>query len=164
MAGDAPIGSPTSSRPRRRRTARAIAFSARGNGPGQWWRKGHSHLDESEIWIQRGLSTSSYEKVVDRGSKNYWPMWSGDGRSLFFMSDRSGAENIWIAAARRRQPKQVTQFRAGRVLWPDISTDGRTIVFERDFSHLVARCRLRAERPKCRSAAVAPRSVPSPNT
>jgi Tol biopolymer transport system component len=31
-----------------------IAFSTRGNGPGQWWRKGHSHLDESEIWLMRG--------------------------------------------------------------------------------------------------------------
>ena len=84
----------------------------------------------------KDLSTAgptNYEKVVDRGSKNYWPMWSGDGRSLFFMSDRSGAENIWTQPL-SGQPRQVTQFRAGRVLWPDISADGRTIVFERDFS------------------------------
>ena len=40
----------------------SVAFSARGNASGQWWRKGHSHLDESEIWIMRGLSTSTYEK------------------------------------------------------------------------------------------------------
>jgi Tol biopolymer transport system component/C-terminal processing protease CtpA/Prc len=110
----------------------SIAFSARGNGPGQWWRKGHSHLDESEIWLMKGLSTSTYEKLVDRGAKNYWPMWSADGRSVFYMSDRSGAENIWVKPL-SGQPKQVTQFRAGRVLWPDISKDGRTIVFERDF-------------------------------
>jgi len=111
---------------------RSIAFSARGNGPGQWWRKGHSHLDESEIWIMKGLSTSGYEKLVDRGAKNYWPMWSADGRSVFYMSDRSGAENIWVKPL-SGQPKQVTQFKAGRVLWPDISKDGRTIVFERNF-------------------------------
>jgi Tol biopolymer transport system component len=111
---------------------RSLAFSARGNGPGQWWRNGHSHLDESEIWIMRGLSTTGYQKIVDRGSKNYWPMWSGDGTSLFFMSDRSGAENIWMTPL-TGQPKQVTTFRAGRVLFPDISADGRTIVFERNF-------------------------------
>jgi Tol biopolymer transport system component/C-terminal processing protease CtpA/Prc len=110
----------------------SIAFSARGNGPGQWWRKGHSHLDESEIWLMKGLSTSSYEKLVDRGAKNYWPMWSADGRNVFYMSDKSGAENIWVKPL-SGQPKQVTQFKAGRVLWPDISKDGRTIVFERDF-------------------------------
>src|SRR5262245_11519818 len=28
----------------------AIAITARGNAGSQWWRKGHSHLDESEIW------------------------------------------------------------------------------------------------------------------
>ena len=110
----------------------SIAFSARGNGPGQWWRKGHSHLDESEIWIMKGLATSAYEKLVDRGAKNYWPMWSADGRSVFYMSDKSGAENIWVKPL-SGQPKQITQFRAGRVLWPDISKDGRTIVFERNF-------------------------------
>jgi len=110
----------------------SMAFSARGNGPGQWWRNGHSHLDESEIWLMRGLSTTAYEKVVDRGAKNYWPMWSGDGRSLYFMSDRSGAENIWMKPL-TGQPKQVTAFRGGRVLWPGMSTDGRTIVFERNF-------------------------------
>ena len=84
----------------------------------------------------KGLSTSSpgnYEKLVDRGAKNYWPMWSADGRSIFYMSDKSGAENIWMKPL-SGQPKQITQFRAGRVLWPDISKDGRTIVFERDFS------------------------------
>ncbi|HEX7779539.1 MAG TPA: S41 family peptidase, partial [Vicinamibacterales bacterium] len=110
----------------------SLAFSARGNASGQWWRKGHSHLDESEIWIMRGLSTSSYEKVVDRGAKNLWPMWSADGRSLFYMSDRSGAENIW-AQPLSGQARALTQFRAGRVLWPSISYDGRMIVFERNF-------------------------------
>ena len=110
----------------------SLAFSARGNASGQWWRKGHSHLDESEIWIMRGLSTSSYEKVVDRGAKNLWPMWSADGRSLFYMSDRSGAENIWVKPL-TGETRAITQFRAGRVLWPSISYDGRVIVFERGF-------------------------------
>jgi Tol biopolymer transport system component/C-terminal processing protease CtpA/Prc len=111
----------------------SIVFSARGNGPGQWWRNGHSHLDESELWIMRGLSTSGYEKLVDRGAKSYWPMWSPDGRSVYYMSDRSGAENIWVKPL-SGQPHQVTKFAGGRVLWPDISVDGRTIVFERNFA------------------------------
>src|SRR4051795_9226493 len=31
----------------------AVAITARANAGSQWWRKGHSHLDESEIWIVR---------------------------------------------------------------------------------------------------------------
>ncbi len=111
---------------------RDLAFSARGNNSGQWWRHGHSHLDESEIWIMRGLSTSGYEQVVERDGKNMWPMWGSDGKSLYFMSDRSGAENIWVKPA-SGPVRQVTDFRGGRLLWPSISYDGRTVVFERDF-------------------------------
>jgi Tol biopolymer transport system component/C-terminal processing protease CtpA/Prc len=61
-----------------------------------------------------------------------WPMWSADGRSLYFMSDRGGAQNIWIKPG-AGQARQVTQFKDGRVIWPSISYDGRMIVFERDF-------------------------------
>jgi Tol biopolymer transport system component/C-terminal processing protease CtpA/Prc len=109
-----------------------IAFSARGNSAGQWWRKGHSHLDESELWLLHDGATPRYEKLTDRGAKQMWPMWMPDGKTIYFVSDRSGAQNIWaliIGGASR----QVTQFTDGRVLWPTISLDGRTIAFERDF-------------------------------
>ena len=34
---------------------KTLAFSARGIASGQWWRKGHSHIDESEIWLLRSF-------------------------------------------------------------------------------------------------------------
>ena len=101
-----------------------VAFSARGIAAGQWWRKGHSHIDESEIWVLEG---GTYQRVVDRGAKALWPMWSADGSRLYYMSDRDGAENVWTGSRR------VTSFEDGRVLWPTISRDGKTIAFERDF-------------------------------
>jgi Tol biopolymer transport system component/C-terminal processing protease CtpA/Prc len=111
----------------------SVAFSARGNSASQWWRNGHSHLDESEIWLLHdAASTPKYERLVEGGAKHMWPMWGADGRSLYFVSDRSGTQNLWMlplgAAA-----KPVTKFTDGRVLWPTISYDGRAIVFERDF-------------------------------
>jgi tricorn protease len=109
----------------------SLAFSARGNASGQWWRKGHSHLDESEIWLLRDMNAPNYERV-STGGKNLWPMWSPDGKTIYFMSDRSGAENIWSQAV-GGAARQVTQFRDGRVLWPSIAYDGRAIVFERNF-------------------------------
>ena len=61
-------------------------------------------------------------------------MWGEAGRSLFFMSDRGGAENIWrLPLTGGGSATQVTKFTDGRVLWPSISYDGRTIVFERGF-------------------------------
>ncbi|MCA1615448.1 MAG: PDZ domain-containing protein [Acidobacteria bacterium] len=114
----------------------SIAFTARGIASGQWWRKGRSHLDESEIWVLRNADSTaapaSYEQITRRGAKEMWPMWGADGRTLFYVSDRTGAQNVWKIAP-NAQPRQVTDFTGGRVLWPSISYDGRVIVFEHDF-------------------------------
>jgi tricorn protease len=109
-----------------------LAFAARGISDQQWWRLGHSHLDESEIWLRKDGTPASYERVVDGGGRNVWPMWMPDGHQIYFMSDRSGAQNIW-AVSLGGKPHQVTKFTAGRVLWPSISYDGKAIVFEHEF-------------------------------
>ena len=84
----------------RRRRATSLAITARANAGSQWWRKGHSHLDESEIWlVKAGSGEPAYEPVTKGGAKDAWPMWSADGKTLYFMSDRSGAQNIWTHAA-----------------------------------------------------------------
>ncbi len=109
-----------------------LAFSARGTASGQWWRKGHSHLDEAEVWLRHEGTPATYERVTEGGAKEMWPMWSADGRILYYISDRSGAENIWMRAL-SGQGRQITKFTSGRALWPNISYDGKMIVFERDF-------------------------------
>lgn len=110
-----------------------VAYSARGIAAAQWWRNGHSHIDESEIWVRGADATKpGTEMVVARGAKALWPMWARDGQTLFFMSDRGGAENIWRRDA-RGDAKAVTTFTSGRVLWPSIAADGSVIVFEREF-------------------------------
>ena len=110
----------------------AIAFAGHGNGLTQWWRKGHSHIDESEVWLMKFGAKQTYEQISEGGAKEVWPMWSKDGRRIFYVSDRSGAQNIWVKDLGGKA-RQVTNFTDGRVLWPNISFDGRTIVFERNF-------------------------------
>ena len=113
-----------------------IAFSARGNGAGQWWRNGSSHLDESELWLldfTNGGQQPKYEQLTERGAKQLWPMWSGDGKSLFYVSDRGGRSEHLDAAARRRcrgrSRASPTAACCGRRSRPT----ARTIAFERDF-------------------------------
>jgi tricorn protease len=136
---------------------KTLAFTGRGIASSQWWRKGHSHLDECDVWLMREDPQPKYERLSEVGGKNMWPMWSSDGSTIFYVSDRNGAQNIWSQPARsvasdatgegapatkRRserqeaqnaRARQITKFKDGRVLWPTISYDGRTIVFERDF-------------------------------
>jgi tricorn protease len=111
---------------------RNLAFSARGIASAQWWRKGRSHLDEAEIWLLHDGATPSYERLSEPGAKELWPLWTADGRGIYYVSDRSGAQNIWNKSL-NGAATQVTQFTDGRLLWPSISKDGKTIAFERDF-------------------------------
>ncbi len=113
----------------------ALAITARGVSRGQWWRKGHSHLDESEIDLVRDVrGVPTYTPIVPMGAKSGWPMWSQDGGSIYYVSDRSGTANLWAqAASADATPHQLTTFTNGRVLWPSIAANGSAIVFERDF-------------------------------
>src|SRR6185295_5463964 len=122
---------------------KTLAFSARGIASGQWWRKGHSHIDESEIWLLRSFDAGSgaYERVTAAGgAKELWPMWSADGRALFYVSDRldssnkNAAQNIWTVTPGRSDARRLSSFTDGRVLWPSISYDGREVVFEHNFA------------------------------
>ena len=120
-----------------------LAISTRGDqARGQWWRNGHSHMDESEVWIVEEASaeggTPTYRQVAI-GGKNMWPMWvpDSDGSALAFMSDRDGTENLWglqldATGAVAEGPRPITRFEDGRVLFPSMAADG-AIAFERDF-------------------------------
>src|SRR5215213_2002560 len=107
----------------------SILFSARGISNGQWWRKGRSHIDETEIWQKSG---DSYSQIAERGAKQLWVMATADGSRVFYVSDRSGAQNIW-SQSKGGAARALTNFTDGRVLWANLSTDGKEIVFERNF-------------------------------
>lgn len=115
-----------------------LAITARGVNAGQWWRRGSSHLDEAELWTVTLGATPSYTRV-SRGERpgkgrDVWPMWSPDGRTIFYVSDRSGTENLYALPLSGGEERQLTSFTDGRVLWPRITRDGATIFFERDFA------------------------------
>ncbi len=110
---------------------KTLAFAARGFGVFQWWRLGRSHLDESEIWLLNEAD-KKYTKLAEKGAKQLWPMWSADGKTLYYVSDRNGPQNLWAHPV-NGTAKPLTSFKNSRVLWPSISKNGETIVFERDF-------------------------------
>ena len=110
---------------------KTLALVARGVGAAQWWRNGKSHLDESEIWLL-DQQTNKYTQLTQRGAKQLWPMWSADGKTLYYVSDRNNEDNIWMHPI-NGTAKQITNFKNGRVLFPSLSKDGKHMLFESDF-------------------------------
>ena len=103
-----------------------------GRGFVQWWRRGSSHIDQSALWLRREGRPARYERLTDGAARDSWPMWAPDGRGLFFVSDRGGAQNVWYRPL-EGTARAVTSFRDGRVVWPAIAARAGRIAFERDF-------------------------------
>ena len=73
-----------------------VAFCGGGAmAASQWWRHGHAHIDCCSIWTTDGAPKPTYARLTDDLSKHLWPMWSPDGRTLYYMSDEGGAENLY---------------------------------------------------------------------
>jgi tricorn protease len=113
---------------------KTIALMAKGLSNTQWWRNGHSHIDETELWLKPVAEGAPYSRLLAADAKHAFPMWRPDGAALYYMSDASGAENIWTTPLAGGTPTQVTHFTDGRLLWPSIGYDGHAIVFERNFA------------------------------
>lgn len=107
-----------------------LAFDARGFAGSQWWRVGHSHLDQAQIWTRS--AQGQFRQFTPGNAKDLWPMWSRDASALYFMSDRSGAQNLWEQRTGGKA-RQLTHFSSGRVAWPSMARNGSAIVFERLF-------------------------------
>ena len=59
------------------------------------------------------------------------PKWSPDGKRLAFLSDRNGAENLWIANADGTAPKPLSKERQSKFASPLWTPDGRFVLVSR---------------------------------
>ncbi|MBL0173020.1 MAG: PD40 domain-containing protein [Gemmatimonadaceae bacterium] len=125
---------------------KTLAITARGTVVGQWWRHGHSHLDESEIWLVKGLETGTptYEAFgASGGAKEAWPMWAPDGNAVYYVSDQGGQENLWAQPMGPTSPshgRQMTHFTNGRALAADRARRQHHCL-RTELRHLALRCR-----------------------
>jgi len=110
-----------------------VALVGGGWGSTQWWRHGSAHIDHGAIWLLKNDGSHDYRRLTPDDARALWPMWGPHGDRLYYMSDRSGTENIW-AVRMNGEEKPLTDFSDGRCLWPTISRDGKTIAFQRDFA------------------------------
>lgn len=83
-----------------------------------------------DIWLLpvrggRALKQTEYDGIDAQ------PAWAPDGRALYFVSDRTGDQNVWkqgvdpATGAPAGEPQQVTFFTDGRVMHPKLFAAGR---------------------------------------
>ena len=58
---------------------------------------------EPDLVEHFGGEAPQYEQITKDEARSAWPMWSGDGKTLYFVSDKSGPENVWSKTAARRR-------------------------------------------------------------
>ena len=98
------------------RDGRTAAFSANNNDGSR------------SIWTQ-DLGGEA-RPATSEGFQDSWPFfWGARGRqSLFFASNRSGQEDLWLMERPGREPRQIT-FGSNRESIESVSADGSTIIF-----------------------------------
>ncbi|MFN0058834.1 MAG: S41 family peptidase [Planctomycetota bacterium] len=97
-----------------------------------WFRKGYRGSQASQIWLFE-FATEEFKKLLHDDDGFRYPLWSADGRSLYYVGQQSGSMNLFnldLASGKRRQ---LTFFENDSVLWPTISRDGSTLVFRHLF-------------------------------
>jgi len=107
-----------------------LLFKYRHGNP---FRKGYHGPANSNIWI-RDLESDSLKQLTEYDGIDRNPMWSSDGKQIYFVSDReTGVNNIWQLDVSGGIPKRVTQFAHGNIFSPSMSSDGSRFVFIHQF-------------------------------
>lgn len=64
----------------------------------------------TSLWrLEFGAPGSQAERLTARGSNASSPRWSADGKSLYFLSDRSGSNQVWRIGTGPGEAQQVTK-------------------------------------------------------
>ncbi|QEL17325.1 S41 family peptidase [Limnoglobus roseus] len=125
--------------------AKEAYFSPTGNhvafvrGPGLWYRKGYHGSSNDDIWIS-AADGSNARKLTTFDGQDTSPMWSPDGKKVFYVSetaDKPGFANIVVqdvqpdsAALATSLPKALTAHGEDFVRRARISKNGDWIVYE----------------------------------
>ena len=95
------------------------------------WRKHHTSSVTRDI-LEYDLTTGAIRKLIDRPGEDTDPVYSPDGRSFYFLSEKSGSYNVFKASLEHpSELQQVTRFKDHPVRFLSIADNG-TLCFGYD--------------------------------
>jgi len=71
---------------------------------------------------------TGFKQITDTHASNYYPVFNPQGGALLFVSNRSGAFDLYLYSLEDSQTTQITDH-LGNIVSPDFSPDGAKIVF-----------------------------------
>ena len=86
-------------------------------------------VDIESLPLQGLKVVGAAQRLVYSTASEGQPQFSPDGRWLAFASDRSGADEIWLAEANGENPRQLTHMGAHVAGYPKWSADSSSLVF-----------------------------------
>ncbi|GIW79803.1 MAG: tricorn protease [Gemmatales bacterium] len=111
-------------------------FSPKGDqvvyvrGPGTWYRKGYRGSSNTNIWIF-DLKTKTNRQLTTFDGRDISPMWSPDGKYIYYVSSRFGQANVVRQAVDgKSKPTQLTFHTDDHVRQARLSRNGQWIVYE----------------------------------
>jgi len=107
--------------PRHSPDGKKIAYSA-------WHKGGYRDVEVLD------LATSAVRRITEDRALDTGPVFSPDGKTLFFSSDRTGIANIYAYDLATEKLRQVTNV-IGGAYQPDVSADGKHLVYV-GYTHL----------------------------
>ncbi|MFH1676501.1 MAG: S41 family peptidase [bacterium] len=98
-----------------------------------WVRRHYNGSSDADIYVMDRDGTNPHWIENGYDGIDYWPSFSPDGKSVYFVSDRDlDCENIFRIPAEGGPAERITNFKDRPVRWPSVSNTGR-ICFEQDF-------------------------------
>jgi len=97
-----------------------------------------SRSGSRHIWVI-DLITGTRDRLTWQGTRNFLPVWSLDGRSIYFASDRSGDPDVWRRRADQTGDAELVYRAAGPQVPRSFSSDGVRLVLDGQFGRLRGR-------------------------
>jgi len=106
-------------------------------------------VERGEIFVIQTEKGRLTRRVTDSVFRDRQVSWSPDGKALYFISDRSGQEDIYRATSSEDPPKALSEslrFKVERITdnpameqWPQVSPDGKSLLFVRGLGDVIVR-------------------------
>lgn len=115
-------------------TAHSVSISPDGSkflfcrGGEQPYRSGYRGSRASEVHLYDEVK-KSFEVLIDEAWEARFPMWQGDGKGFYYLSNQTGSFNVWLRRFGEAKDKQLTFYEKESVILPSLSADGKVMVY-----------------------------------